>query len=341
MKKLRCSLSPWLKPSYWLCGLLLLVLISSCQTRQEDIDLSSVQLEWEFTALEDEFFSLETREDILAFLLRHEEVGVSFFGYSEDNPELIEQLHAMLHNPAITPLYEEVKNHYGNYENLKEDLERAFRRIKYYYPEFTAPKVYTMITGMGSDLYVGEEIIVIGVDFFMGEGAAFRPNDLPNYILQRYNENFMVPAITLLLSDQFNRVNAEDETMLAEMIASGKAYYFSKRILPEVPDYVLMAYPDSVMQDVQGNEAVIWAHFIERTLLYESSHFIKNKYLGERPFVAEIGRRCPGRIGGWLGWNIVEHYAEENPAISLPELMNQSDAQVVFQGSGYKPGIRR
>jgi hypothetical protein len=151
----------------------------------------------------------------------------------------------------------------------------------------------------------------------------------------------MVPAITLLLSDQFNRVNAEDETMLAEMIASGKAYYFSKRILSDVPDHVLMAYPDSVMQDVQGNEAVIWAHFIERTLLYESSHFIKNKYLGERPFVAEIGRRCPGRIGAWLGWNIVEHYAEENPAISLPELMNQSDAQVIFQGSGYKPGIRR
>jgi len=334
-------LSLWTKFKPFFLGLWALILMSSCAESQEDVDLSEVHVEWSFTPLEDEFFSLQSREDILAFLLKHEQVGVSFFGFSEDNPDLVEQLYDMLKNPAIQPLYEAVKEHYGDYQTLKSQLETAFRRIKYYYPDYQPPKVYTMVTGMGSDLYVGEDIIVIGVDFFMGEGAAFRPNDLPNYILQRYNQDFILPAITLLISDRFNEVDPEDESMLAEMIASGKAYYFTKKVLPEVPDQILIAYSDTAMNDVQENEPLIWAHFIERTLLYETSHFIKNKYLGERPFVAEIGRRCPGRIGAWLGWSIVTHYMQENPTLGLRELMDQSNAQVIFQGSKYKPGSKR
>ena len=55
--------------------------------------------------------------------------------------------------------------------------------------------------------------------------------------------------------------------------------------------------------------------------MYESSHFIKNKYVNERPNVTEIGNECPGRIGQWLGWKIVNAYMKNNPEVTLQELM--------------------
>jgi uncharacterized protein YjaZ len=70
--------------------------------------------------------------------------------------------------------------------------------------------------------------------------------------------------------------------------------------------------------------------------LYENNLFIKKKYMDERPKTLEIGNKCPGRIGEWVGWEIVKKYmAEQN--IALPELMENSDAQRVFMQSKYKP----
>jgi hypothetical protein len=72
-------------------------------------------------------------------------------------------------------------------------------------------------------------------------------------------------------------------------------------------------------------------------LLFETDHVLKNKFLGERPNIFEIGDRCPGRVGRWVGWEIVKAYMEKNPELSLVDLMNDRNANKIFQASKYKP----
>ena len=64
---------------------------------------------------------------------------------------------------------------------------------------------------------------------------------------------------------------------------------------------------------------------------------MKNKFIGESPNVYEISEKCPGRIGAWLGWEIVKKYMDKNPEVSIVDLMNDTDAHRIFQMSGYKP----
>jgi hypothetical protein len=90
--------------------------------------------------------------------------------------------------------------------------------------------------------------------------------------------------------------------------------------------------------DVNQNQDVIWAHFVDEQLLYETSHFTKKKYMDERPKTLEIGNKCPGRIGEWLGWEIVNEYMQQQD-LSLPQLMEISDARKVFMQSNYKPRV--
>ena len=66
---------------------------------------------------------------------------------------------------------------------------------------------------------------------------------------------------------------------------------------------------------------------------------MKQKFLGERPNVYEIGDKCPGRIGRWLGWQIVEAYAEETGA-SVQAIMSEKDASKILRMSKYKPSSR-
>jgi hypothetical protein len=51
-----------------------------------------------------------------------------------------------------------------------------------------------------------------------------------------------------------------------------------------------------------------------------------------------VGEKCPGRIGQWVGWRIINKYADSHPDIKLPELMLLDDAQKIFRESRYKPG---
>lgn len=107
-------------------------------------------------------------------------------------------------------------------------------------------------------------------------------------------------------------------------------------MLPGVADSLIIAMPDSSLISNWYAQDLIWAHFIDRELLYEQNPRVKEKYLGERPTTAEIGPSCPGRIGQWLGWRIVDKFRTENPDVSFKELMQMEDAQEILRLSKYR-----
>ena len=45
----------------------------------------------------------------------------------------------------------------------------------------------------------------------------------------------------------------------------------------------------------------------------------------------------PGKVGAWLGWQIVKAYMKENPNTTLKELIAIKDGQKILTGSKYKP----
>ena len=176
---------------------------------------------------------------------------------------------------------------------------------------------------------------MIGMDFFVGEGATYKPLDIPNYILRRYNSEHLPAIIMKFISSQYVKPG-KGESMLAEMIDFGKTYYLLDKIMPCTPQRVLIGYTEQEWEESFEFESIIWANFVENEILYETNHLIKQKFLAERPNVYEIGDRCPGRIGAWLGWQIVNAYMEKSD-ISIQELLNETDHNKIFTQSGYKP----
>jgi len=87
---------------------------------------------------------------------------------------------------------------------------------------------------------------------------------------------------------------------------------------------------------INHNQERIWSHFIDKSLLYDTNHFTKKKYVDERPSIPEIGDDCPGRIGRWLGWKIIQKYKKES-GTELTDLMEEVDAKKIFMQSKYRP----
>jgi hypothetical protein len=157
--------------------------------------------------------------------------------------------------------------------------------------------------------------------------------------LQRYNYDYVVPTIFKFIASSYSQ-NGGENSLLSEMIDFGKIYYFLEQLLPCTEKHLLIGFKAQEWVDVMANQEIIWANFIENKLLYETSEVTKRKFLGERPVVYEIGDKCPGRIGAWLGWEIVKAYMERTD-VSLKELLQETDHHKIFSQSQYKPSNQR
>ncbi|MBB5281995.1 hypothetical protein HNQ92_000116 [Rhabdobacter roseus] len=250
---------------------------------------------------------------------------------------LATQLYTNLRNNELRGFKQKLDSLFStNSNDPAQELREAFRYLTYYYPDFTPPRVATIVTGfLGNDLYISDSLIVIGLDYFGGPQARYRPQ-VYDYQLHRYQPAALVPAILFFLSDKYNRIDPADRTLLADMIGYGKAFEFVKHMAPQTPDSLLLGFSERDLSRAYNSQTQLWAFLVENKLLYESSELKKQKYVGERPFTSEMGPEVPGGIGRWIGWRIVSKYLAEHPEVSLPELMKMANARQLLQESGYK-----
>jgi hypothetical protein len=104
------------------------------------------------------------------------------------------QLYSNVSNPDLQKFSEELQTQFGDLAALRTQLQQAFGQIKAAYPDFKTPQIITAVTGfMGSDLYVSDSVIVIGLDYFGGPKAKYRPQ-LHDYQLRRYQARIHRPC---------------------------------------------------------------------------------------------------------------------------------------------------
>ena len=306
-----------------------------CRDRPE-IDTSEMSIEIE--RLEEVMFDLKSQSDVTRFLRSNPAFVQEFLGrdqYPHDSI-LVNNILRLSTDPFLDTLRLETKRVFGDFSEFENQFKQAFGLLQYYYPEAQIPKIQTVITGFGQDLFISDSLIIIGLDYFLGPSAKYRPLDYPTYIQARFAPEFIVPTCMLHLTKIYNQTDYQDKSLLAEMIFFGKSYYMVEKILPCADDSLIVQYTGEQMRDINDNQKIIWASFLQNQLIFQTSHFTKSKFIGERPSIPEIGTKCPGRIGAWIGWQIVRSYMEDNPS-TLSELMANSNAPEIFRLSGYKP----
>ena len=323
------------------------LLLASCSDKDGEKcafvpETSSININLSFESLEDSLPSITSKTQLVGFMTRHPALRDFFFNrqaYPSDSV-FINELYHRFTNPHLDTLLMETHRVFGNGATLKQEFEKAFANLKYYYPGFQPPRIQTIVSGLETDLFVSDSLVMIGLDYFLGDGVKYRPN-MHQYMLRRYNKSFIVPSVILLtgIDSRFNKINREDKTVLADMIAYGKAYYFTKQMLPCTPDSVLIGYTKKEISGSREFENLIWSRFVEDQVLFSTSHLIKQKYIAERPKTVEVGEQCPGRVGQWVGWQMVKKYIETHSDISLPKLMEIQNASELFKDSGYRPQI--
>ena len=326
------------------------VLLGACQ-KKEKAEKSVTKIQLDFVRVDRLFAEAKNVQTIDSLLKKHPEITVGYFQCPPEKiPFLAKDLFSLFQNPALRTFYlqSQEANFYGG-DRLQKELTAAFQRIFDEFPQTKTPKIRTVFSGFGGlsaefsaqNMVVTDSLIIIGLDFFMGKKGLYMPPNVYDYQIRKLEPKALVGQVILQYSAFFNQQNPEDHTLLSDMIWYGKSYAFTKKVLPNVADTLLFGYTSQELAESNAFQGEVWEHFIDQSLLFKKDELTKTKYLGERPKTPEIGPACPGSIGRWLGWVIVNHYMAQNPNINLPKLMANQEANKLFLASGYRGKPRK
>ncbi|WP_188814734.1 gliding motility lipoprotein GldB [Hymenobacter cavernae] len=321
------------------------LLLAGCKrsdTCELNPEVAKVAAPVQIERLEGPFFRIRNEADAKQFLQQHPLFARQYLQQRQYPSQeiLANTLVRLATNSGLQKLGREAETEFKDTNKLQGQLKQLFQHVRYYFPSFRVPPVQTFVSGLSQDLFVNDSLMVIGIDYFVGPKASYRPN-VPAYILRRYTPEHLLPTIALAVSSKYNQHQLTNQTMLSEMVQFGKSLYFAEKVLPCTPDSTIIGFTAKELASVEFNEGKVWAHFIEKNLLYNTSPFTIQKYVGERPDVPEIDKTAPGRIGAWVGWQIVRKYMAEHPNVTLAQLMADKNAQHILTESRYRPKRRK
>lgn len=225
-------------------------------------------------------------------------------------------------------------------QKIQKELAESFRYMKYYLPEFKAPRVVTFMSALSNyGAITVDTVLGIGLDMFLGADFPLYKqvaSPYPDYILRRFSpKNLVVSCIKALVQKKYPP--PAKGTLLDHMIAQGQALYFLDKVLPNTPDSIKIHYSQKQLDWCHKNEQFIWQYFVRNDLLYKNESLTIRYYVGPGPSSRGMPDNAPGNIGSWIGWQIVRKYMNEKPKTSLAELMKMTDGQRILTASGYQP----
>ncbi|WP_298898071.1 gliding motility lipoprotein GldB [uncultured Psychroserpens sp.] len=227
---------------------------------------------------------------------------------------------------------------FGDFKEESNDIEALFQHLKYYDKTFSEPKVVTLTNFVKyrEKLIVTDTIVLIAIDNYLGSNHEFY-SGIPKYLAENMKPSQIVVDLAKAYSEK-QIFQSQKRTLLDEMVFFGKQLYFKDKMIPFKTDAEKIGYRSDQLEFAKLNENVIWTEFVEKEMLYNTDSSLSARFIADAPFskfYLELDSQTPGRLGQYIGWQIVRAYMKNND-VSLQQML-QTDAAEIFNKSNYKP----
>ena len=229
---------------------------------------------------------------------------------------------------------------FGDFKHQNKEIENVFKHIKYYFPKFNEPDVLTVISDFDYQypvLYSGKKLF-ISLDMYLGADEE-EYQQFPLYL----TSNMTKERIKVDVSDVILRTivgkDPYDKSFLSNIIYQGKLLYLSQKMTPQSTESLIIGYTPEQIKWCKANESYMWSYFVQKKTIYSTNKKLSKRFIEVAPFskfYLDLDRKSPGRVGTWIGWQIVNSYME-NTNTTLEELALNTDARKIFMKSKYKP----
>ena len=236
-----------------------------------------------------------------------------------------------LQNRAVDSVFED-------FTHTETEIVRFYQHLKYYNSALKTPRIITVLSDVDyrNKVVVTDSIVLIALDNYLGFNHEFYASFYA-YIKQNLNKGQIVSDLASAYAEQLI-YQPKRFTFLEEMIYYGKQLYLKDLLIPFKENNEKIGYSTDQYQWAQDNEFYIWQYFVEKELLYQTDRKLRTRFITPAPFSRfnlELDSESPGRLGQYIGWQIVSSYMENNKTRLLQML--HMEATTIFNNAKFKP----
>ncbi|MCC1483889.1 gliding motility lipoprotein GldB [Winogradskyella immobilis] len=235
-------------------------------------------------------------------------------------------------------LLNEVDKAFGDFKTETAELKGLFQHLKYYDKNYKTPRVITLTNDVDyrNKTIVNDSLVLIALDNYLGGDHPFYQN-IQLYISERLSGDKIVSDIAEEYAKKYT-YQQRRKTLLDEMIYFGKLLYFKDVMIPFKSDAEKIGYTTEDVEWAKVNENQIWSYFVEKEVLFSSESKLFGRFIAPAPFskfYLQLDNESPGRLGQYIGWQIVRAYANRTGDDVFKILRTEPDD--IFKNSKYKP----
>ncbi|KWW31580.1 MAG: hypothetical protein AUK63_274 [bacterium P3] len=234
-----------------------------------------------------------------------------------------------------------VQRRYGDLGWLERALTEAVQRASKLDKGIGLRKAATFIgsSGYADRVRADREsaTLVIAIDqYAVGGMERYGFFGDPMYVVRLSDSAYLTADCMAALAHEYIAMPPEPWSLLDYMVAEGKELFFLDQTLPRTADSIKIRYTRQQMEWAERHEAKVWAYLLHNKLLFNTDVTAFHNLIDEAPKTNAFGNESAPRAVEYVGWQMVRQYMKRSGA-SLHELMEETDARKILEGSGYRP----
>ncbi|WP_179375006.1 gliding motility lipoprotein GldB [Winogradskyella wichelsiae] len=317
-----------MKVRIYIILILVFAFVSCNEDSKIEQEIAKIEMNFEVERFDKAFFEAKSQD------LQNLKNQYPFFFSSDPDSFWIEKMKDSLQRELL----KEVQHEYPDFNTSKTEIQSLFQHLKYYDKSFSIPRVITLTNDVAyrDKTFVNDSIVLIALDNYLGAQHDFYQN-IPMYIAENMKKSQIVSDVANGYATKY-LFQSTKRTLLDEMIYQGKLLYFKDVMIPFKTDADKIGYSEAQVKWAEANESQIWSYFIEKELLYSTDSKLPGRFISDAPFskfYLELDNESPGRLGQYLGWQIVRAYAK-NTGDDVMKIM-QLGSEEIFNKSKFKP----
>ena len=258
-----------------------------------------------------------------------------------ENQEMIQAMREFINDPVIQGIYKETETQYADMSDFKKEISPALTLYLTHFPGERIPEFCTLVAGIDFQMpqvFGYANTIFICLDMYLGPDCRlYAQAGMPKYIAARCDKKYMATDCFSKALVYKHLPEKTPITLLDCMVEAGKKMLFTQTMFPNTPPQDILGYSKEQYKWAVGHESAIWHKLVEKNMVYDKSDDVARRMIEETPFTRDFGNDSPGRLGVFIGFQIVQSYMKTHPETTLDQLMKMTDSQKLLKESGYKP----
>lgn len=266
-----------------------------------------------------------------------EAFGTVTINNSDTNtPSYFSDLKGYFSNPMLSQIYKDALDTFNMVLSYEQELSVANKLIQENFAGKQLPALGMHVSGFKANTIVLADLISISIDRYLGSDYSGYQDFFEDYQRQQMEPRMITrDYLKAWILTEMSTSNKRKD-LLSEIINEGKVLYALHLLLPDWSKADLIGYTPQQLEWSKGRENEIWKTTIDQNYLFSTDYLTIQKYLDDAPYTVTVSTDSPGRLGAWLGWQIVNAYAE-NTGASLDSIINESNMQNILKQSKYNP----